>query len=74
MYRTVPAGDYENLVGLSWLARRVANELVDYFAALDDADVKLPISDEEFGTTGGDMVKEPAAVYMAREYRAVTSC
>ncbi|MBW3566684.1 MAG: hypothetical protein KY410_01775 [Proteobacteria bacterium] len=48
VYRTLPKGDHVNLVGFTWLQRRVAHELTDYLAALDEASLGLPLSEEDF--------------------------
>lgn len=42
VFRTLPAGEHVNLVGLAWLNRRVAHELNDYLAALDEEGHRLP--------------------------------
>lgn len=48
VYRTLPKGEHVNLVGFTWLQRRIAHELVDYLAALDEAGLNLPLSEEDF--------------------------
>lgn len=60
VFRTLPAGEHVVLVGLSWLSKRVANELTDYFAALDEVGHRLPES-EDFGG-----VEEAAGLYVVK--------
>lgn len=64
IYRTLPNGEHVNLVGFTWLQQRVAHELTDYLAALDEAGLHLPLSDEDFeAIRGKDAICEERGLY-----------
>lgn len=62
IYRTLPKGQHTNLVGLTWLQQRVAHQLADYLAALDEAGLNLPTSDDDFEKR--DEVRDERSLYL----------
>lgn len=69
IYRTVPAGHHANLLGLAWLQQRLVNELYDYFAALDEAGINLPNSDEDFAALESkNEIRDQCGLYLVNSH------
>lgn len=62
--RTLTSGQHVAILGVSWLSQRVANELNDYLAALGEAGISLPASDEELKGSQGNEVRDVRGLYV----------